>query len=470
MSESTLLTDRTGLRRRSVALFVFVLVVVMPFMHTRSEQEASRYSLSAALWDEQTFEVTSYAGILQRDGAVVEGVVYSDKAPLQPVLAAPFYGIYRVIGGDAFSDGTPVDADWGLWWLALWTSAVPAALLAVLMYRWADEIEPTKAMGAALVMTFGTLVFVYATVLFAHVLAALLGLAMFLMVRRRESSRGFLFAAGFVGGCAVLVEYPLALIVFLVSVAGFYLHRWQAWPILAGGVLPASALMFYNWSLFGGPLVFSYQWNVFAGIRDEAAAQLEIFTGPSLERFFHVLVSERGLLIATPVIGLAFAGLYLVWRKGRRVDAVVAAIAFLSMLAIQGSWGNSYAGGAGPRYVIPGLPFLAIGLAAAWRRWRVMAIGTSVISVLTMTAAATTDPHLNSEFSGGMAYWLGLIVNGDMAPTIYTETLGGWGWLLHATSVAGAGWFLYQICQRTETPGGMGVATVESFSTTQRTR
>lgn len=426
----------------SLAIFVLVLAAVFPFMHPRGEQQLSRYALTAAVWDHGTVEVTEYAELLKRDGSVRDGVVYSDKAPGQPLLGVPFYGLYRVVGGDPYGETTP-DPDWGEWWVRLWTAGIPAALLAVLMFRWSTEIEPGTAVLATLTMALGSLLLVYGTLLFAHVLAAVLGFGMFLLVRRRTTSPVGLAVAGALGGVAVLVEYPMALIVALMVGTAFFVHRWRAWPILAGGIPAVAALGLYNWGAFGSPVVFSYQWNVFHGIRDDAAETLEIFAGPSWHRFVDVMVSPRGLLVATPVVILAILGFVLMWKRGWRIDVVVPLLAFLSMLAIQVSWENSFAGGAGPRYVTPGLPFLVAPLAVAWKRWRVITSALALVGVVTLVLATVTTPQLNSGFTAGLGYWVGEVLEGRVAPQAYSQWLGPWGWLVYLATVIGCGFWVF---------------------------
>lgn len=418
----------------AVALFVLVLVVVAPMLHPIGGQQISRYALTAAVWDQGTLEVTSYADLLVRDGAAKDGSFYSEKAPGQPLLAVPFYGMYRLAGGEPLSLERS-DPDFGLWWLTVWCAGVPLALLAMLMYRWANEIEPRTALAATITMTFGTLLVVYGTLLFAHVLAGLLGFGMFLLVRSKAASRWQLMAAGAVGGLAVMVEYPLAILVAIVTAATIYLHRWRAGLVVVGGLPFALGLGLYNWYLFGSPFMVGYQWSIYSGIRDEPGAALAIFSGPSLERVVQVLFAERGLFIATPVLAIALVGVWLMWKNGWRLDAVVAVCAFLSMLAIQFMWGTAYANGAGPRYVTPGLPFMVAPVALVFQRWRRLTTVLAAVGVITLMAAMLTLPQLGSEFDAGMADWLATLFAGRVAPTVYSVWFGSWGWLLHIASV-----------------------------------
>lgn len=442
-------SDRLSLSsfKRSCAVFLLVFVAVFPFMHPRGEQQTSRYAATAAIWDLGSFEITKYSELLGRDAAVVDETVYSDKAPGQPILVVPLYGIYRLIGGDP-PRLDPAEADLGLWWLTVWTGGVSLAALAVLMYRHAREMNRDTALAATLAMAFGSLLLVYGTLLFAHVLAALFAFGMFLLVRNPYATAVRLSCAGLLGGLAVLVEFPLALIVAVLTAFAFMTHRLNAWPVLLGGSPAVIALGAYNWVLFGSPIMVGYQWSSFSGVREEAGGTLGMFAGPSLERFVDVLFSARGLLIATPVVGVALVGLVFMWRRHSRIQAGVAALGFLSMLAIQMMWSSSYAGGAGPRYATPGLPFLAAPLALAWARWPVVTRGLALISVFTMVLATMTNPQLGSAFDAGLGFWLREALNGELAPTLYTHAFGGLGWLLHAGTVTGAGYLVSQSVEK----------------------
>lgn len=418
-----------------LALCILVLLAIVPFMHPRGGQQASRYAATAALWDQGTFEITAYRAQLFRDGTAINEIIYSDKAPGQPVLAVPFYGVYRIAGGNPFSVDTP-SIDWGLWWVTIWSAGLPVALLAMLMYRWVLEIEPSTAIAATLAISFGTLLLVYGTLLFGHVLAALLAFGMFLLVRDPDATARRLVIAGILGGLAVLVEFPVVLIVGIVTGSALLVHRIQAWWILAGGLPALVGLGAYNYRLFESPFVVSYQWNVFSGIRTEAGGILDPFAGPSIERLVHVLFSERGLLVATPIVLMGLIGVVLLWRRGSRIDTGVALLSFLALLAIQVSWSNSYAGGAGPRYLTPALPFLAAPLALAWKRWRLPTAGLAGVSILTVGAATTTIPQLASDLQAGLGFWLAQLFDGNTAPTVYTQWLGPPGWLVHIVSLA----------------------------------
>lgn len=420
---------------------LLVVLAVGPFIHHMGEQQASRYAFTAAIWDQSTLVLSDYTDMLGRDLAIKDGVVYSDKAPGQPFLAVPFLAIYRLFDGDTSTPGS-VDPEPAVWWLTFWTATIPAAVLAMLMYSWAKEVERSTALAATLTMLFGTLLVVYATLLFGHVLAATLAFAMFLLIREKSVSPGGLYLGGLLGGLAVLVEYPVALVVLLLTGAAFYLHRASAWRVLVGGVPSVLLMGWYNLAAFGSPLSFSYQ---FSGFLEEPRATTAIFPGPSWQLLLEVLYSPRGLLVAAPVLVMALLGLYRMWSGRWRFDAVVAGSVFLAMLMVQASWSNPYAGGAGPRYVTPALPFLVAPLAVAWKRWRISTVVLSALSIATLGAATLTNPQLGTEFRAGARYWFGELVSGNLAPMMWSWSLGWAGWLIHLVSVAGAAFLLWRI-------------------------
>lgn len=437
MSESLQSSPR---RRRSVELAIFVLVVVAvgPFMHRMGEQQASRYALTAAIWDEGTLSIDSYDHLLRRDRAVVDGVTYSDKAPGQPVVAVPFYGIYRMAGGMSAADQDLDSDNYGLWWVTLWTATVPLGVIAVVLYRWVSRTAPRTAVAAPLGIVFGTLLLPYGALLFGHVLAALFLLGAFVLIRRADSGPWKLVAAGALCGAGVMTEYPVALIVGVLVLAAVSVHRSKAGWLMVGGLPFVLLLLAYNIAAFGGPLTFSYQWSAFSDVADQARPTFGIFSGFSMSQLGAVLFSQRGLFVATPVTAMALLGSMYFRRSVERVDMAVAAAALVVMVALAAFWANPYAGGPGPRYVTPALPFLAAPVAALWERWRFLVRLAVAVSCLTMILAVLTEPQLGSGFPAGLAFWLQWAVDGGVADSIYNVSFGHAGDLLHLGTVVTA--------------------------------
>ncbi len=71
----------------------------------------------------------------------------------------------------------------------------------------------------------------------------------------------------------------------------------------------------------------------------------------------------------------------------------------------------------GPRFLIPALPFLAVGLAFAYRRLPALTLGLAIPSAVTMAAAYFTYPLLGTQGAGVWGDWL---LDGHLEQTVLT--------------------------------------------------
>ncbi|MDP1849695.1 MAG: hypothetical protein Q8K79_18050 [Solirubrobacteraceae bacterium] len=223
---------------------------------------------------------------------------------------------------------------------------------------------------------------------------------------------GYLALAGLLAGLAVVCEYPLAI---TAGIVGLYALMPRAPGLvrralaygggLAAGVAP---LLAYQWWAFGSPLHLAYD-NAIAtpGRSGHAAIGLNEsgffgITVPRPEAALELLFSGRGLLTLAPVLVLAVAGVVALRRDGRhRAEAtVIAAIALAHFVYNAGYWLPLGGGSPGPRFLIPILPFLALGLAVAWRRWPAVTLALTAISATTMVIATMTHPMIGVNDPG----------------------------------------------------------------------
>jgi hypothetical protein len=444
--------DATGRRARGgvrglvtrgeVLVALLVLVAVGPLVHPNGAQQASRYVLTAAIWDEGTFRLDSYADldppVLGIDRSVRQGHTYSDKAPLQPMLAVPFYASFRAVGGEPATEAR-YSQNLGIWWLTFWTATVPSAILAALMYRMGRRVSLRTGLASSLALFFGSMLLPFAALLFGHALAAALVFAAFsLLVGALTPGR--LAGAGALIGAAVATEYTAGIAAIILTSLVIWRNRVALGWFLAGAVPFALLLGWYHAVAFGSPIAHPYRYSAFNEVTAEARGFFAIFSSFNPENGLAVFVSWRGFLLASPIVLLGLVGLVTFLRSRTRGDAFIAVTAiamFVGFLLIPLFWTNPWGGDSpGPRYMTPAIPFLVVGVAHAWERFRLAAMYATALSVSTMVLATVTVPLLGPGWQNGVGRWIVFASEGIIAPTIYSMALGPIGWVLHIATIA----------------------------------
>lgn len=361
-----------------------------------------------------------YAGLhaagaerLAHDARVrAEGAGATPWSARKPPIAYYGYDMPRALAArDAIADDAPMT-----WALGLLGVVVPALVLLVLVARCAERVAPGTGTAAALTLGTATLVLPFSTLYFSHVLSAMLAFAAFSLAWRERGRAGGqrsgrLAIAGLLAGLAITCEYPLAIAALVV---GLYVVARRG-PGLVGrgaayaggvvaGVLP---LLAYQWWAFGSPLHLAYE-NAVAqtgrsghdvlGLNDGGFFGI---TAPRLVDGLALLFGGRGLLTLTPVLVLAVAGVVAMHRDGHRAEArAIGGLTFAFLFYNAGYWLPFGGGSPGPRFLIPILPFLAVGLGPAWRRWPAQTLALAVVSATTMVAATMSYPMIGVEDAG----------------------------------------------------------------------
>ncbi len=371
-------------------------------------------------------------------GVAPDGHFHPNKPPGASLLAVPpYFAIFhleRVLGIDP--------DDWWVmtvnaWLCSVFTVGIASALGVVLVLRVASQMWPGKnraALAAALSFGFGTTFFPFGTLMFDHNITAVLLLAAFSASRNDRP-----VAAGVWSGVAAVTNYLAAIPGAFFAVwtlcrgqnaecrmpnaegvtdaaakppgDGFVIRhpssvisndpvscrrrlRWGAALRFALGVAPCLAILLaYNVAAFGSPFALntSFQNPVF---KENTPAFLGMFTAPGWFATMVITVSPwRGVFVLSPVILAAAAGLFRMGkmetlRSERRLIVACAAYFFLINVCFNGFHGGF---AAGPRYLIPALPFVCLALVPAFDRWPLATTVLASVSIVQQALLTVTD-------------------------------------------------------------------------------
>lgn len=376
-------------RRIALGLFLLAWGTFAWFFGGAGWNQAAHFDLTRALVERQTLYIDGYD---VNTGDASQGThhhVYINKPPGASLLAAvPYALVYTVehvlrLPGDRMVRTNE-------WIVTASTCGVCGALIAPLLYAYGRRRarrSETTSLAVALAIVFGTIVFTYSTMLFAHVPAALFLLLAVTLAEERP------LAAGVAGGIAATCFYvcaPAVLVVALVTP-----RRWR----FVAGVAPFAILLgIYHWICFGSPFRTAVESSAYT----ERGRLFGVLALPKWEAFWGITFSEyRGLFFASPVLLFAFFGMPRMWREARRELVMVAASSAIFILAIAAFNGWSGGWNFGPRYLVPMIPLLGLpmlyALEPARRATRALWIIAALASVFVHFVATATDAMPSPE-------------------------------------------------------------------------
>lgn len=364
--------------RHELALLVLVAAAALTPVNVVNTQDISHFCLTRALAAGR-LDIEPCAGGTS-DIAFYGGYIYSNKAPGMSLFAVPAAEAVGLPSATRWVDA----GDLRLWLVRLLTSGVALVACAFVIGRVAEGLTPGSGGLVLVAFALGTFATPFAATGFDHVLTSAFAFGAFVLAWSRRPA-----LAGLAAGIAYLVEYEAAAILLLV---GAYVSLRGLRPVgrYVAGALPAVALSAaYSWVAFDRPWRIPQDYDLFSFAGVNPAGGILGIHAPSLSSTRLVFVGDRGLLVTTPLVIAAAAGLWLLFRRGLRAEAVLCAAVATAFVVGDCGYGDPYGGlSAGPRYLIPALPFLAVGLAPAFGRWRrptALLTAASIVATLTIT-------------------------------------------------------------------------------------
>jgi hypothetical protein len=393
------------LTKRNLGLVAILLVGLgyATLIQSFSWNQTSHYDLIRSL-DRDRTTIDQYQQNTG-DKALYKGHWYSARAPGVALFALPFYDALKAVGAErvARSSQAQRGEDEMIYFIGLWVNVLPGLLLLLLVGHIAERLQPGYGAATAVILGLGTLTLPLSTLLFSHVFAAFLGFAAFaLMFFERDGPPNpwYLGVAGLCVGYAGASEYPL---LFVALVLGLYLLSrrdcltprgvlGRASAYVLGGLIGIVPLLLYNHYAF-------HSWTHLA--YSNIPRQQKGFFGigvPSLKVMATLLLDSRGLFTISPVLAMGAVGNWLLYRRGRRAEALTIAGICVCYVGYNSGYYLPFGGGfMGPRFLMTMLPFLALPIGLALKRYPGPTIALAGASLTAMIIATITHPLIGYE-------------------------------------------------------------------------
>ncbi|MFZ1153671.1 MAG: hypothetical protein WAN93_02065 [Solirubrobacteraceae bacterium] len=422
------------LTKRNMALAAILLVGVAyaTMIQSFSWNQTSHYDLIRS-FDRDRTTIDQYQENTG-DKAFYKGHWYSARAPGLALFALPFYDALKGLGAErvARSSQAQRDEDEMIYFIGLWANVLPGLLLLLLVGHLAERMQPGYGAATAVILGLGTLALPLSTLLFSHVFTAFLGFAAFaLMLWERDGPPNpwLLGVAGLFVGYAGASEYPLF---FVALVLGLYLlsRRDSLTPLgvtrragayVIGGLIGIIPLLLYNHYAF-------HSWTHLA--YSNIPRQQKGFFGiglPSFKVMATLLLDSRGLLTISPVLAMGAIGTWLLYRRGKRAEALTIAGVCVCYVGYNSGYYLPFGGGfMGPRFLMTMLPFLALPIGITLKRYQGPTIALAGVSLTTTIIATITHPLIGYETEA--VVWARYLREGFFQPTIASAFGLGRGW------------------------------------------
>lgn len=321
----------------------------------------------------------------------VHGQPRAAYPPGQAVACMPWYALGQYVL--ARLSGVPAeDTDLVVEFASCLSSATFAALTVTFFFLLLAGIgTPLRAaLMATAMLGLATPIFAYSAWLFSEPLSAAMftGVAWLLFARRSKTqndsptlqsgqktwgasrepiSLRAAALAGLILGLATVVRPTNVLAVAVFAVALLVRDGKAAMratiAFCAASTVGVGILLAHNALLFGSPFAFGYPAVA------EGAKRLNSFDTPILKGLYGFLLSPgKSVFIFAPPVILALAGLGTLWRRDRGLATVAMLLPLANLLffAKYSQWEGGYC--VGPRYLVPALVLLCLGLGPALAR------------------------------------------------------------------------------------------------------
>jgi hypothetical protein len=369
-------------KRISWGIFAIALFSAMYFAQGGGPNQNSRFDLVRAIVENHTIAIDPFA-TNTIDEAKRGDHFYSDKAPGLSFASVVPYAIFHVV----HSSMSPEAALYFVTIAIVGVAFAAGAALLFLLLR-ALAISELASLTATCACAFGSTIFAYAALYYAHTFVASLAIITFYLLHHAhyfepKRPRFQIALAGSLISFAVIAEFPVAIIAVALTLYGARtLGIKKMIPFAIAAAMPLLVLAIYNARAFGS--IASLGYSHLTGPRFQSSATFGLGM-PKLDILIEILFGQwRGILRVSPFLIAAPFGFYWMIKsatmKKEGIVATSIVIAFLLMVSGYGVWdgGASMAS----RHLVPMIPFACIGVAFAFDRIASLEQGTRTLLTL----------------------------------------------------------------------------------------
>ncbi|MEZ4257294.1 MAG: hypothetical protein R3A78_16520 [Polyangiales bacterium] len=379
------------------------------------------------------------------DAAVLNGKAFSVKGPATSLLGVPAYWVYyRWLAAEEKS----VDLATAVRICRVSATIIPWLFFLVAFQRWLGKHTRSAFLREATLyaVAIGSPLYAYGLLFVSHTTMAAAAFASFMITfnarERVTYSAASAFFAGFFAGMTTCFEYQglVASVVLTLYAITAVRSPSHVLAYILGGLVPALAVMHFQWAAFGSPFTPGHLYLEdpyfralhhrgffgWTGFQRSTAASL-------LFDFGYGLLPLCPLLLAA-VLGLG-RGLV---RYDIRTDVLfafaVAASTFLAVSSLD-NWRGGWT--VGPRLIMLTVPFLA-WLALLGLDWlaerlpstsRVFALSAVVAGIVASGIPSVYYPHIPEQFVRPLPQLFDVLIRHDFAPLNEGNRFDLWGTL-----------------------------------------
>lgn len=353
---------------RYIFVIVFLCSVFFSEIGYQTSNYSSRFFLTKAIVDHQTFRIDFHAPRFGSDWSLFRGHFFSDKPPGSSLMMIPQYILLGKPAEFVVSIFEPEEL-WKerivAWVVQISSLSLYTAMAFVGLYRLFGLLGLEKhRFSLTLLSYFGTLMFLYSTVGTGEMFTVPLVVWGLVFLLKEPRSRTNLLCSGLFFGLGCLTTNQVIFFAFPASILVLFQRRKHPQDILyfAAPLMLFWGLIFlYNWINFDSILAFPVKY--WRGGANTRVVWLEF---PSPSKVLRILfLPSEGIFFYSPFLVLSIPG-YRKLLKNRPPEIAFFLVScfllyFFFLASLEGAKGAAF----GSRYIVPALPFLCIG-AATW--------------------------------------------------------------------------------------------------------